>query len=88
MERQFMIQEITALRENSAYKKYGITETELRRRVEWIVKDYGDCVSFSNLYWRDIVLPILLHGEPQERDEIKEWVERTNHVGIVGILVQ
>ena len=82
MEKRFIVQEITHW-ENSIY---GINETELRRRFIQAVKYFSDGMNgdlvytdenftLSDWWWKTHVLPVLLHGEAEEKDEWDEWAK-------------
>ena len=56
-----------------------LTEAELRGRVERIVGFINDDPDFqfaelSDWYWQEMMLPLLLHGEPK-KDEWEEWLK-------------
>ena len=53
---------------------FSIPETELRRRLQMILNEYGAEVTMAGVNW-EWSCDILLHGEPQEQDEIKAWVD-------------
>ena len=80
-----MSERMFAILEMDSVTKY-ITESELRRRMETIIGNVTISKQpwhFSDLYWRDMVLPRLLHGEPKpvEPETYEQWVSCRPHSG-------